>query len=123
MRERADTLAVETHGNDACGVSEERLHAQLQDTVNAVLIEAGIEPVTRDQAPTALWLMVAAGCLRDGGATLLVRFVDDVRGTMITHLNTRVDTNSSAVLLAAVRTATEEAIVDYVDSNPELSRH
>jgi hypothetical protein len=123
VREHADTLAVETHGSDTCAVSEGQLQEQLQDTVNAVVKEAGIEPVTREQAPRALRLMVSAGCLRDGGATLLVRFLDDVKGTMITHLNTRVDTNSSALLLDAVRTAIEEAIVDYVDSNPELSRH
>jgi len=123
-REHADTLAVETHGNDTCAgvVSEGQLQEQLQDTVNAVAKEAGIETVTREQAPMALRLMVSAGCLRDGGATLLVRFLDDVKGTMITHLNTRVDTNSSALLLDAVRTATEEAIVDYIDSNPELQR-
>ena len=123
VREHAATLAVETHGNDSCGVSEEQLEEQLQDTVYAVVKEAGIEPVTREQAPTALRLMVSAGCLRDGGATLLVRFLDDVKRTMITHLSTRVDTNSSAVVIDAARTAIEEAIVDYVDSNPELSRH
>ena len=123
VREHADTLAIETHGNDACAVSEEQLSKQLQDTVNALVKEAGIEPATREQAPTALRLMVSAGCLRDRGATLLVRFLDDTRGTMITHLNTRVDTNSSAPLLDAARIAVEEAIADYVDSNPELSRH
>ena len=118
-REHADTLVVQTRVRDNCAVSE----AQMQGEVDAAVRQAGIEPSTRERAPVALRLVVSAACFPDGGAWLRVQFLDDVRGTMTTHLNTRVDASPSAILLAAVRTVTEEAIADYVDSNPELSRH
>jgi hypothetical protein len=118
-REHADTLVVQTSRRDTCAVSDE----QMYDAVSAVVRQAGIEPSTRDHAPVALRLAVSAACLPDGGAILRVQFLDDVKGTMTTHLTTRVDASSSGLLLAGIRNATEEAIADYVDSNPELSTH
>lgn len=115
-RDGADRLVVQTHLGDTCPVSEE----QMRDTVHEVLAASGIEPVAFD-APSVLRFVISAGCLPNGGASLDVRFLDDVKLTMITHLNTRVDASSGG-LLEAVRAATEDAMIDYVDSNPELQR-
>ncbi len=95
----------------------------MQSAVAAVVRQTGIEPSAPEKAPAALRLVVSAVCFPDGGANLRVQFLDDVKGTMTTHLNSRVEASSSELLLAAIRAVTEEAMADYVDSNPELSRH
>ena len=120
VRAPADVLVVQTHRGDACSASEE----QVRDTANAVVRQAGIRAATRVEAPMALRLTVSISCSPDGGVHLLVHFLDDARGTMTTPMNVRVeaDSNSAASLVSAVRMATEQAVADYVDSNPELAR-
>jgi hypothetical protein len=120
VRAPAGVLVVQTHRGDACSVSEE----QVRDAANAVVRQAGITPATPVEAPRTLRLTLSISCLSDGRVILLVHFLDDVRGTMTTPMNARVeaDSNSAASLLNAVRMATEQAVVDYLDSNPDLSR-